>query len=95
MAIPLVCFLLGALVFAYAVFAYAIPLFHPLPEGRKRSDFVVCLASYLLIAVALMLGLLGYFSHLNSKSLRYTRLGMAATAVIFLSYEFLELVSRP
>ncbi|HEY9643785.1 MAG TPA: hypothetical protein V6C57_25065 [Coleofasciculaceae cyanobacterium] len=95
MTIPLVCFILGTLVFGWGVLAYGLPLSREIPEGRKRSDFFTCLTSHLLIAFALMLGLVGYLSHLNSNSLRYARIAMGITAIVLLSYQFLELASRP
>jgi hypothetical protein len=95
MITPLICFVLGGIILYHAVGAYGIQLVRKIPEGVQRRDVLFFFISYTMIAFALILGLPGYFGYLNAAILHLVRLALGITGSIFLSYQLLDVVSRP
>ncbi|HEY9648711.1 MAG TPA: hypothetical protein V6C88_20185 [Chroococcidiopsis sp.] len=94
LTVPLVCFGAGSLILIYTSLAHGRFLFQPIPEGFNRRDVLFYFISYLLIATALMLGLIGYFSHASIEILHPLRIGLGVAGLIFLFYQFLEVTAR-
>lgn len=95
MIIPVVCFVLGVFVLLFAVLVYGSALFREVPEHLKKRDLITYFLGYVLVAVALMLGLAGDLEHLDSVILRPTRFVMGTIGAILLFYQYIEVLSRP
>ncbi len=95
MIVPLICFALGALILLYAILGYGRLFFQFKSNWPRQRDLLIYLVGYSLIAGSLMLGLIGYSSHMDALLLRPTRIGMGVLGLIMLIYQFIDVTGRP
>lgn len=94
MIIPLFCLFLGLLVLLYTIPIW-VGLIGSVPEGFTKLDLLRYMLGYGLIAVALILGIVGYLGHLNTELLRPTRIVLGLVGLAVLGYQFVEINARP
>ncbi|HEY9658915.1 MAG TPA: hypothetical protein V6C65_10715 [Allocoleopsis sp.] len=88
---PLICFVLGILI----LLVIGSGLLRAEGGGLRKGDILRLLVGYGAVAIALMLGLIGYVDHLNAEVLRFVRLFMILAGFAILGYQFIESQSRP
>lgn len=94
MTMPLIGFVLGLLIFLYAVLSHGRLLFGEAPEGFIKRDFFLCFTGFGLIAIALMLGLVGYFGYLSADVVRPIRIVLGLIGLSLLFFQYIETNSR-
>ncbi|MGI8502510.1 MAG: ABC transporter permease, partial [Hassallia sp.] len=88
MLIPLIGFILGIPLLAYAVFCYTgIALFRKIPQPKKQKGNLPLALGLGLIAIALMLGIIGYFSPIKGDSVRYVRIIIGTVGLLLTGYQ--------
>jgi len=85
MLIPLIGLILGIAVLYSAVLAYTgSPLLQEMPALFKQRGNLLWATGSVLVALALMLGIVGFFSDLNATTLRYLRILIGCTGLVIL-----------
>lgn len=86
MLVPLISFIFGLLVLRYAFLAYTgSPLLQQkMPGVPQRKGDGIWLVGCLLVALAFVLGIVGYFSKLNADWLRILRIVMGGFGLLVL-----------
>lgn len=88
MLIPLIGFILGIPLLAYAVLCYTgIAIFRKIPQFKKQKGNLPLAIGLGLIAIALMLGITGYFSPVNGNSVRYVRIIIGTVGLLLTGYQ--------
>lgn len=88
MLIPLVSLLLGTVIILYTLLAYTgnVALIK-IPIARNQKGNLPLAIGSTLVALALMVGIFGYFNYINSTLLRYLRIACATAGTIIASYQ--------
>jgi ABC-type polysaccharide/polyol phosphate export permease len=88
MLIPLIGFILGIPILAYAVFCYTgIAIFRKIPQPKKQKGNLPLAIGLGLISIALMLGIIGYFSPIKGDSVRYVRIIIGTVGLLLTGYQ--------
>ena len=88
MLIPLIGFILGIPILAYAVFCYTgIVIFRQIPQAKKQKGNLPLAIGLGLIAITLMLGITGYFSPVNGNLVRYVRIIIGTAGLLLAGYQ--------
>ncbi|HEY9618718.1 MAG TPA: hypothetical protein V6C78_00030 [Crinalium sp.] len=95
MIVPLICFIVGSLILLYAVSFVRRPIPDTLAHHYQHRDKVIWAIAFVLLALALMLGMAGYWHLIASPVLRSTRIAMVIAALIVFFYQMIDTVSRP
>jgi hypothetical protein len=85
MLVPLIGLILGIAVLYSAFLAYTgSPLIQEMPAVFKQRGNLLWVTGSVLVALALMLGIVGYFGYLNATILRYLRILIGCTGLVIL-----------
>jgi hypothetical protein len=85
MLIPLIGLILGIAVLYSAVLAYTgSPTLQEMPALFKQRGNLLWATGSVLVALALMLGIVGYFGYLDANILRYLRILIGCTGLLIL-----------
>jgi hypothetical protein len=85
MLVPLIGLILGIAVLYSAFLAYTgSPLIQEMPAVFKQRGNLLWVTGSVLLALALMLGIVGFFSDLNATTLRYLRILIGCTGLVIL-----------
>ena len=88
MLIPLIGFILGVPILAYAVYCYTgIAIFRKIPQPKKQKSNLPLAIGLGLIGITLMLGILGYFSPIKGDSVRYLRIIIGTAGLLLTGYQ--------
>jgi cell division protein FtsX len=85
MLVPLIGLILGIAVLYSAFLAYTgSPLIQEMPAVFKQRGNLLWVTGSVLLALALMLGIVGYFGYLDATILRYLRILIGCTGLVIL-----------
>jgi hypothetical protein len=85
MLVPLIGLILGIAVLYSAFLAYTgSPLIQEMPAVFKQRGNLLWVTGSVLVALALMLGIVGYFGYLDATILRYLRILIGCTGLVIL-----------
>jgi lipopolysaccharide transport system permease protein len=88
MLIPLIGFILGIPILAYAVFCYTgIVIFRKIPQPKKQKGNLPLAIGLGLIAITLMLGIIGYLTPINGDLVRYLRIIIGTAGLLLTGYQ--------
>lgn len=88
----LIGLILGIAILVEAILAYkGIYLFLPTPIAIRQKSNLLLASSKVLVAIALMLGIVGYFSLVNAPLLRGLRIILIAVGVLLASFQLISL----
>ncbi|GAX43511.1 ABC-2 type transporter [Tolypothrix sp. NIES-4075] len=88
MLIPLIGFILGIPILVYTVVSYTgIVSLKQIPRVKKQKGNLLLALGQGLIAIALMLGITGYFSPINGDSVRYLRIIIGTAGLLLTGYQ--------
>lgn len=88
MLVPLLGLIFGLAVLFYAVLAYTgSPLLQPMPAVFKPRNNWLWTVGCVLVALASMLGIVGYFSHWDVPMLRLLRVALGCVGLLVLGYQ--------
>jgi ABC-2 type transport system permease protein/lipopolysaccharide transport system permease protein len=88
MLIPLIGFILGIPILVYAVSCYTgIAVFRKIPQFKKQKGNLPLAIGLGLVAIALMLGIVGYFSLVAGSVVRNFRVIIGTSGLFITSYQ--------
>ena len=88
MLVPLIGLIFGLAVLFYAVLAYrGSPLLQSMPAVFKQRNYSLWAVGCVLVALALILGIVGFYSNLNAPTLRLVRILMGSAGLLVLGYQ--------
>lgn len=94
MVAPLIGLASGLIVLLYGGLVCRRLAFDTLPKSLRWRDQVIWGFGYLLISVALMAGILGYFGLFPAETLRTARIILGLIGFLILGYQMVETLSR-
>lgn len=88
MLVPLLGLFLGIPILTYAVLGYAdVAILRQIPRLKSQKGNLLLALGLGAIAIALMLGMVGYLSPINSNLIRYVRASVGAAGLILTGYQ--------
>lgn len=94
MLTPLIGLILGIAILLDAILAYkGVYLFLQTPMSIRQKSNLFLASSKILIATALMLGMIGYFSLVNAPLLRGVRIVLIGVAILLVSFQLISIRS--
>lgn len=94
MLVPLIGLILGLIVLVYAALAYTgSSQLQSMPTVFQQRNNLLWAVGCVLLALALMLGLVGYLTHLDASTIRLIRILMGSAGLLVLASQLV--IRRP